>query len=190
MTEKILILKFYLPFIFLAIIFMGPILNFIMFSNRNTLNTYWSFFINNFNFADLMALTFILFTVIFLFSYYFSEKIACKPAIILSTIFIGYNCIYAGFSWTWEIYFLTFVLTGATVGFLIPMILKLIRNSINMERRKNYHNLVFPISILVWILIEIIAFTLLGPHSWKIIYIVIGIISIAISPLPLIVKTS
>ncbi|MEE9377627.1 MAG: hypothetical protein V3V33_06285 [Candidatus Lokiarchaeia archaeon] len=190
MTEKKIILKFYMPFIFLASIFMGPILNFIMFFDRKILNTYWSFFITQAKFTDLMALTFILFTVIFFFSNYFSEKIACKPAIIISNIFIGYNCIYAGFSWTWELYFLTFVLIGATLGFLIPMIFKLIRNSINMERRNIYHKLVFPISILVWILIEIIVFTLLGRYSWKMLYIVIGIIAIAISPLTLIVKTS
>jgi len=190
MTEKILVFKFYMPFIFLASIFMGPILNIIMFLDRTIPNTYWSFFINVTNFADLMAITFIIFTVIFLLSYYFSDKIPSKPTVIISNIFIGFNCIYAGFSWTWELYFLTFIFISATVGFLIPMIFKLIRNSINLETTKIYYNLIFPISILVWILIEIIVFILLGPGSWKILYIVSGIIAIATSPLTLIVKTS
>jgi len=176
-------LRFYVPLVFVASIFLGPIFNFLMFFYRKIPNSYVFFNISDFQFADIMAITFILFSFIFLITYNFSEKINNELAISLCLIIIGFNCIYAAFATTWLIYLITFIIIGATAGFVTPKIIDLMGDIARNKKKKRYHLFFIPICIIIWIFIYSIIFEVIGMLSWRILYIIIGITNILSSPL-------
>ena len=180
--KKIANLRFFVPLIFIASIFLGPVYNFILFYYKKIPNTYWSFDITSIQFADIMAITFILFTIIFLVTINFSKKIAYEPAISLCFVIIGFTCIYAAFATTWLIYLITFIVIGGISGFFLPKIINLMTDMANDEKIKIYYIFILPISAFVWIFIHGIIFELIGMQSWRVSYIIIGILNIASSP--------
>ncbi len=180
--KKITNLRFFVPLVFIASILLGPAFNFILFYYNKIPNTYWSFRISDIQFADIMAITVILFSIIFLVSYKFSEKISYEPAISLCLVIIGSFCIYAAFASTWIIYLITYIVIGVTTGFILPKIIDLIVDTSRVEKIKKYQLLFLPISIIVWLFIHSIIFELIGMHSWRVSYLMIGILNIASSP--------
>jgi len=179
--KKIENLRFFVPLIFIATIFLGPVYSFILFFYKKIPNTYWSFNITAIQFADIMAITFILFTIIFLVTFNFSKKIAYEPVISLCFVIIGFTCIYAAFATTWLIYLITFIVIGGISGFFLPKIINLMIDMANNEKIKNYI-FILPISAFVWIFIHGIIFELMGMQSWRVSYLMIGILNIALSP--------
>lgn len=181
--EKIENLRFYIPLIFVASIFLGPVFNFLMFFYKKIPNSYWSFYFTTIQFADIMALTFILFSVVFIITFTFLKNIAKEPAISFSLILIGFNCIYAAFTTTWPIYVITFIIIGGTIAFALPKIFALINDIAKAEGVRKYQLLFLPISIIVWLFIHSIIFELIGMQSWRVSYLMIGIINIVSVPI-------
>lgn len=181
--EKIENLRFYIPLIFVASIFLGPVFNFLMFFYKKIPNSYWSFYITTIQFADIMALTFILFSVVFIITFTFLKNIAKEPAISLSLILIGFNCIYAAFTTTWPFYVITFIIIGGTIAFALPKIFELINDIAKTEGVRTYHLSIIPVSSVIWLLIQSIIFELLGLQLWRTLYIIIGIINLVSAPI-------
>jgi len=181
--EKIENLRFYIPLIFVASIFLGPVFNFLMFFYKKIPNSYWSFYITTIQFADIMALTFILFSVVFVITFTFLKNIAKEPAISLSLIVIGFNCIYAAFTTTWPFYVITFIIIGGTIAFALPKIFALINDIAKTEGVRKYHLSIIPVSSVIWLLIQGIIFEVLGIQLWRTLYIIIGIINIVSAPI-------
>jgi MFS family permease len=188
--EKITIVRFIIPVVFISTVFLGPIFNFFLFLYRKILNSYWSFFITNIQFADLMAVTFILFTTFFLLTYHYSEKFATKPVIFLGTVTIGYSCIYSAFVWNWVTFALLFLITGIAMGFIIPKIIEILYDISNKEDKQRFELYVIPLFAIIWVLIQGIVFEMIGMQSWRILYLIIGIINITSAPWILVYKES
>lgn len=180
--KKIANLRFFIPLVFIGSIFLAPAFNFILFFYNKIPNTYWSFRITDIQFADIMALTVISFSIIFFLSYKYSEKIPLEPAISLTLVLIGFFCIYAAFATIWIFYLITFIIIGVASGFILPKIIDLIVDTSRVEKIKRYQLLFLPISIIVWLLIHSIIFELIGMQLWRISYIMIGILNIVSSP--------
>ena len=188
--KKITIFNCIVPLVFISTIFMGPVFNFFVFLYRKIINSYWSFFITNIMFADLMAFTFVLFTIIFIISFHYSEKIALEPVIFLGTVIIGYCCIYSAFVYNWLTYFLLFLTTGIVMGFMIPKIIELMYIISHKEDKIKNEIYIIPVCAIIWLIIQGSIFEIIGLQSWRVLYFVIGIINIISAPGILLYKKS
>lgn len=76
---------------------------------------------------------------------------------------------------------------GISIAYLTPCLIKLTTDVKRVETKKIYVKLSFPISIIVWLIISAIMFGALGilypSSSWRVLYLITGIINIASSPL-------
>ncbi|UCC19821.1 MAG: hypothetical protein JSV62_00655 [Promethearchaeota archaeon] len=178
--QKQLIYKFFIPFAFLASVFSGPVYNLLVFLNTNILESHWSIYVNNYVFANVMALSFILFTAIFIVTIKYIEKLIIEPLMIAAIIVLGYCCIFLGLTWVFEIVILTFMISGCTLAYLIPTLTKFASDKIGKLSDDNRIKYTFPLSSLIWVIITFALFSSLG-ESWRIIYFVIGAINIVSS---------
>ncbi len=169
--------KFLIPTAILSSVFIGPAYNLLIFLNTHILESHWSIYIDNVAFANLMALSFILFTIIFIISSKFVEKLTKEPLIITGIIIIAFSCIYAGLTWVWEIVILAFIITSSTIAFLIPVIIKYTSDKIEKKYENKLSKFVLPISTLLWIMISFALFTYIG-DAWRLLYFVAGGINI------------
>ncbi len=172
------IFKFFIPIAILASIFLGPAYNFLIFLNTHILESHWSIYVNDITFATLMALSFILFSVLFIISMKFVEKLAQEPLIILSIIIIAFSSVFAGLIWEWEIVVLTFIMSSAALAFLIPVVIKYTSDIVQKEYENRRYILILPISSLLWICISLLLFAILGETSWRLLYFISGGINI------------
>lgn len=173
--EKQTILKFIIPIAVLSSIFSGSVYNLLVFLNANILESHWSIFVYPLPFANLMALSFILFSIIFIVSIRFVDKIAKEPLMISAIIIIGFSCIFASLVWIWEIIILVFLITSSLLAYLIPVLIRFTSNKI--QNKIGRSKLIFPISSLIWILISYTLFFYTG-EAWRTLYFVTGIINI------------
>ena len=169
--------KFLIPTAILSSVFIGPAYNLLIFLNTHILESHWSIFIDDAAFANLMALSFIMFSLIFIISIKFVEKITKEPLIITGIIIIAFSCIYAGLTWVWEIVILAFIITSSTIAFLIPVIIKYTSDKIEKKYENGLSKFVLPISTLLWIMISFALFTYIG-DAWRLLYFVAGGINI------------
>jgi MFS family permease len=175
--EKLTLVKFFLPVILISSLILGPFLNLLTFLNTWVLETHWSIYINDIAFANLMTLSFILFTIVFILAMRFVEKLANDTFITIAIIVIGFSCIFAGLIWNWQMVFLVFVITSISLGFLIPTVTKYTSDIFHKKFENPRVVLVFPIGIFIWILIYLILFITMG-SSWRMLFFVGGIINI------------
>ena len=122
MTRQIL-MRFIIPWVFLSSIFVGVVFNFLSFIYPGIIDNVGSWFITTLNFSDLLAITFIVFTIILLITIQFIDKIAHRSTLIICVILTGFSLIYTSFSWNWQIYFINFLITGVGIGFIFPIII-------------------------------------------------------------------
>ncbi len=169
--------KFFIPTAILSSVFIGPLYNLLIFLNTHILESHWSIFIDDVAFANLMALSFIMFSLILIISIKFVEKITKEPLIITGIIIIAFSCIYAGLTWVWEIVILAFIITSSTIAFLIPVIIKYTSDKIEKENENRLSKFVLPISTLLWIMISFALFSYIG-DAWRLLYFVAGGINI------------
>ena len=169
--------KFFIPTAILSSVFIGPVYNILIFLNTHILESHWSIFIDDVAFANLMALSFIAFSLIFIISIRFVEKITKEPLIITGILIIAFSCIYAGLTWVWEIVILAFIITSSTIAFLIPVIIKYTSDKIEKKYENRRYKFVLPISTLLWIMISFALFTYIG-DAWRLLYFVAGGINI------------
>lgn len=185
--EKQTIIKLAIPFVFLASIYSGIFYNFVFWLNFSSFNTYWSFFITPSTFTDTMGIIFIVFTIVLLVSINLMDKITYKPIITFCIILIGFCCIYISVTFTVEWLFLYYFLMGLSIAYLTPCLIKLTNEKIKTESKKEKYKHSFAIIILIWLFVSAILFLGLGTFypasSWRLLYLVTGIINIASSPL-------
>ncbi|MFX0000079.1 MAG: hypothetical protein ACFE9Q_06430 [Candidatus Hodarchaeota archaeon] len=179
--ENRTILNFFIPFAVISSVFCGQVYNFLLFYQATTLESHWSIFTTDFTFANLMAITFILFALTFLISFYFQKKVAKESMIIAAIILIGFSCIYASLIWTWEVVILVFLLTAIATAYLIPVFARLISDKISREKLNQRSALILPVSALIWILISLVLFRFFGASSWRMLYFITGVINISSS---------
>jgi MFS family permease len=94
---------------------------------------------------------------------------------ISSIIIIGFCCVFASLTWTWEVVVLVFILMSSVLAYLIPVILKYTSEKVQNKHRRV--KLIFPLGVLIWILISYLLFFVVG-SSWRVLYFVTGIINI------------
>jgi MFS family permease len=104
-----------------------------------------------------------------------------------SIILIGFCCIYSSITYVIEWYFLYFFLTGVSIAYLTPCLLKLTTEAISPRIKKSYHKHSFTLIVLVWLILSAVLIQILGVYipksSWRFLYLITGIINIASSPL-------
>ena len=175
--QKQTILKFILPTAILASIFSGPTYNLLYFLNINTLESHWSLYFDNEYYSNLMALCFILFTLIFILSTRYIDKILKEQFIVVGLLIVGFCCIYASLIWVREIVVLVFIITSLIMAYVTPMIIKYSSNRAGERFENRRFLLVLPLSALVWIIISMTLFNIIGGY-WRFLYMVTGIINI------------
>jgi len=175
--EKLAIFKFFIPVAILASVFSGTLYNLLIFLNKWALESHWSIILDDIAFANLMALSFVLFTIVFIITAKFVETLSKEPFIITGTIIIGFSCIFCGLIWLWELVILVFVITSATTAFLIPTIIKYTADKVEKNYKNANYVLILPLSTLIWLGITVMLF--IAPNApWRILYFVTGSINI------------
>jgi MFS family permease len=134
-----------------------------------------------------MAITFIVIIVILIFSIKYIDKIALKPVISFFIILIGFCSIYISFNITVEWLLLYYFLMGLSIAYLTPVLLKVTTDKMKTKTPKDYYKHSFTAGIIVWLFVSAILFNGLGVYyptsSWRFLYLIMGIINIASSPL-------
>lgn len=185
--EKQTIINLVIPFVFIASIYSGVFYNFAIWFEYSIFTTYWSFFVTESTFTTIMSFTFIIFALVLLLSIYFLDKIISKPLMTFSIILIGFCCIYSSFTYVIEWYFLYFFLMGVSIAYLTPCLLKLTTEIIRPKVGKEPYKYSFALIIVAWLILSATLIYFLGDFypksSWRILYLITGIINIAASPL-------
>jgi len=171
-------MRFILPFVILSSIFVGVVLNFLSFFNPEIVDNAGSWFITPIKFADLLAITFIIFTFILLTTIKFIDKIARDSILIICVIFTGFSLIYTSFSWNWQIYFINFLITGVGMGFIFPIIIKLMIRVLPSDRSSIPYLIFFLLTIVIWVISFGFIFMLIGVRFWRLLFIIVGTINI------------
>jgi len=180
--EKQTIIKLILPIALISSIYSVVIYNILVFTSPKSLETHYSFFLTSSTFTTAATLTFILFLVTLIISIKYLDKITNQQIIIAFSIIVGFCSILAGISWFIEIFFLDFILVGVLIAYLTPAVNKFTSDKINSEYKNDNYLYILPVSIVIWILISWIFFTLYGETIWRFLYIITGIINISATP--------
>ncbi|MBA7517887.1 hypothetical protein ES705_09943 [subsurface metagenome] len=171
-------MRFIIPYVILSSIFVGVVFNFLSFFNPEIVNNDGSWFITPVRFADLLAITFIIFTFILLTTIQFIDKIARDSTLIICVILTGFSLIYISFSWNWQTYFINFLITGVGFGFIFPIIIRLMNRVLPSDRSKNPYLIFFFLTIVMWVISFGLIFMLIGVRFWRLLYFIVGTINI------------
>jgi len=177
MTRQIF-MRFIIPFVILSSFFVGVVFNFLSFYNPEIVDNVGSWFITPVRFADLLAITFIIFTFILLTTIKFIDKIARDSILIICVIFTGFSLIYTSFSWNWQIYFINFLITGVGIGFIFPIIIRLMIRVLPTDQSKTPYLIFFLLTIVMWVISFGYIFMQIGVRFWRLLYIIVGTINI------------
>ena len=177
MTRQIF-MRFMIPFVILSSNFVGVVLNFLSFYNPEIVNNSGSWFITPVRFADLLAITFIIFTFILLMTIKFIDKIARDTILIICVILTGFSLIYISFSWNWQTYFINFLITGVGIGFIFPIIIRLMIRVLPTDQSKTPYLILFLLTIVMWVISFGYIFMQIGVRFWRLLYIIVGTINI------------
>ncbi len=175
--QKLTIVKFFIPFAIIASIFSGLVYNLLYFLNIQIFESHWSLYYDPVAFSLLMAMSFIMFTLILIISLRWVDKILKEQYILIGILLIGFCCIFASFITVWEIILLVFIIMSASIAFLIPMIGRYTSNIAREKYQKSRYSIILPLSTLAWVAISYILFTLIGTQ-WRLLYLITGIINI------------
>jgi len=177
MTRQI-IMRFMIPWVFLSSIFVGVVFNFLSFMYPGIIDNIGSWFSTAIRFSDLLAITFIIFTFILLTTIKFIDKITSTSTLIICVILTGFSLIYTSFTWNWPIYFMNFLLTGVGIGFILPIIIRLMFRVLPSDRSKSPYLIIFLLTIVMWVISFGFVFMLIGVKFWRLLFIVVGSINI------------
>ena len=171
-------MRLIIPWVVLSSIFIGVVFNFLSFIYPGIIDNVGSWFITTLNFSDLLAITFIVFTIILLITIKFIDKIAHRSTLIICVILTGFSLIYTSFSWNWQIYFLNFLITGVGIGFIFPIITRLMIRVLPSEGKKKPYLIFFLLTIVIWVISSGFIFMQIGIKFWRLLFIVVGSINI------------
>ena len=177
MTRQIF-MRFIIPWVFLSSIFVGVSFNFLSFMHPEIIDYAGTWFISDVRFSDLLAITFIIFTFILLTTIKFIDKIARTSTLIICVILTGFSLIYTSFAWNWQIYFINFLLTGVGIGFILPILIKLMSSVFPSDRSKTPYLIFFLLTIVIWVFSSVSIFMLIGVKFWRFLFIIVGSINI------------
>jgi MFS family permease len=185
--EKQTIIKLVIPLVLLSSVYSGIFYNLAIWLKDSILETYWSFFITSSTFTATMTITFIIFTIVLLLSIYYVDKIIIKPVIVVCVILIGFCSIYISFTTTIEWFFLYYFLMALSIAYLTPCLMKLAKDKIPSEKIEGYQQYIYYVTVIAWIVLSVLLFESLGnlypASSWRMLYLVTGIINVASAPL-------
>ena len=171
-------MRLIIPWVFLSSIFVGVGFNFLLFIYPEIIDYFGTWFISDIRFSDLLAITFIIFTFILLITVKFIDKIAHRSTLIICVIITGFSLIYTSFAWNWQIYFMNFLLTGVGIGFIVPIIIRLMNRVLPSDQSKITYSIFFLLTIVIWVISFGFIFTLIGAKFWRLLFIVVGSINI------------
>ena len=171
-------MRFIIPYFILSSIFVGVVFNFLSFINPGIVNNDGSWFITPVRFADLLSITFIIFTLILVTTIKFIDKIARDTILIICLILTGFSLIYISFSWNWQTYFINFLITGVGIGFIFPIIIRLMIRVLPSDQSKTPYLILFLLTIVMWVISFGFIFMLIGVRFWRLLYIIVGTINI------------
>ena len=171
-------MRLIIPWVFLSSIFVGVGFNFLLFIYPEIIDYFGTLFISDIRFSDLLAITFIIFTFILLITVKFIDKIAHRSTLIICVIITGFSLIYTSFAWNWQIYFMNFLLTGVGIGFIVPIIIRLMNRVLPSDQSKITYSIFFLLTIVIWVISFGFIFTLIGAKFWRLLFIVVGSINI------------
>jgi len=177
MTRQIF-MRFIIPWVFLSSIFVGACFNFLSFMYPKIIDKVGTWFITAIRFSDLLAITFIIFTFILLMTIKFIDKIARTSTLIICVILTGFSLIYTSFTWNWQIYFMNFLFTGVGIGFIVPIIIRLMNRVLPSDQSKTPYTIFFLLTIVIWVISFSFIFMLIGVKFWRLLFIVVGSINI------------
>ncbi|MFX1454477.1 MAG: hypothetical protein ACFFDB_03800 [Promethearchaeota archaeon] len=181
------ILKLGIPILFLASIYSGIYYNFAIWYNYSTFESYFSFFVASSTFTNGIAIAFIIFMILLVVSINFINKIVIKPIMTFFVVLIGFCCVYISFTFRLEWFNLYFILMGISVAYLTPCLIKLTSDILRERTERTLSRQAFAVISIIWIIVSASLFGALGTYypasSWRILYLVTGIINIASSPL-------
>lgn len=173
-----LYIRFAIPCVIISSVFVGVVLNFLSFFDPSIINNDGSWFITPIRFADLLAITLIIFTVISIMTIKFIEKIPRSTILIICVILTGFGLIYTSFSWNWQIYFMNFLITSIGISLILPIFIELMIRVLPSDLSKTPYLIFFFLTIVIWVLTFGIIFMLIGVRFWRLLYIVVGTINI------------
>jgi len=171
-------MRLIIPWVFLSSIFVGVGFNFLLFIYPEIIDYFGTWFISDIRFSDLLAITFIIFTFILLITVKFIDKIAHRSTLIICVIITGFSLIYTSFAWNWQIYFMNFLLTGVGIGFIVPIIIRLMNRVLPSDQSKIQYSIFFLLTIVIWVISFGFIFTQIGAKFWRLLFIVVGSINI------------
>ena len=171
-------MRLIIPWVFLSSIFVGVGFNFLLFIYPEIIDYFGTWFISDIRFSDLLAITFIIFTFILLITVKFIDKIAHRSTLIICVIITGFSLIYTSFAWNWQIYFMNFLLTGVGIGFIVPIIIRLMNRVLPSDQSKITYSIFFLLTIVIWVISFGFIFTQIGAKFWRLLFIVVGSINI------------
>ncbi|MFX1345642.1 MAG: hypothetical protein ACFFBC_03200 [Promethearchaeota archaeon] len=173
-----LYIRFAIPCAIISSVFVGAILNLLSFLDPSIIDNDGSWFISSIRFADLFAITLIIFTVISLTTIKFIEKIPHDTVLIVCVILTGFSLIYTSFSWNWQIYFMNFLITSIGISLILPIFIELMTGILPSDRSKTPYLIFFLLTIVIWVLTFSIIYLLIGVRFWRLLYIIVGTINI------------
>ncbi|MFW9939861.1 MAG: hypothetical protein ACFFFT_02380 [Candidatus Thorarchaeota archaeon] len=173
-----LYIRFAIPCAIISSVFVGVVLNFLSFLDPSIIDNDGSWFISSIRFADLLAITLILFTVISLTTIKFIEKIPHDTVLIVCVILTGFSLIYTSFSWNWQIYFMNFLITSIGISLILPIFIELMTGILPSDLSKTPYLIFFFLTIVIWVLTFSIIYLLIGVRFWRLLYIIVGTINI------------
>lgn len=180
--EKLTIKQATVVILFLTSIYSGLIYIFLLIPEISLLNDYGSNFGTVSSITNVVALAFIIFTLVLLVSIYFLEKIMKRPIITGSIIIVGALYLFVSFTWVIELFYLSLILTVLVIGYLTPSLIKYTSDLIDPETNKSYSKYILPICVIFWFLISWFLFDFFENEStWRLLYMVTGIINIVSS---------
>ena len=173
-----LYIRFAIPCVIISSVFVGVVLNFLSFFDPSIIDNDGSWFITPIRFADLLAITLIIFTVISLTTIKFIEKIPRDTILIVCVILTGFSLIYTSFSWNWQIYFMNFLITSIGISLILPIFIELMIRVLPSDLSKTPYLIFFVLTMVIWGITFGIIFTLIGVRFWRLLYFIVGTINI------------
>lgn len=165
----------------LASVYSSLISNFFLLAYRTALDSRWSLLTSSAALTNVLAVTFILFTVILIASLKYVDKITKKLYITILLLVTSASCFIITTTWIYELFILFFVIIAFSTAYLTPSMAKLISDFSSTEERADFDKYVYPLSILIWGVVSGVLFYFGSIYSWRYFLIITGSVNFAAS---------
>ncbi|MFX1323366.1 MAG: hypothetical protein ACFE8N_00300 [Promethearchaeota archaeon] len=167
--------------VLLASVYSSLISNFFLLAYRTVLNIRWALFTSSAALTNVLAVAFILFTVILITSLKYVDKITRKLYVTILLLVTSASCFIITTTWIYELFILFFVIIAFSTAYLTPSMAKLISDFSNTEERRDFDKYIYPLSILIWGVISGLLFYFGSIYIWRYFLIITGSLNFAAS---------